>query len=315
MTLLDISQLTLDLPDGTRLLDGVSLTVAAGETVGLVGESGSGKSLTARSVLGLLPAGAVTAGSVRLDGLSVLDATARQVLELRRSRASMIFQDPRAGINPMRTIGDHLTEGCGCASGCRTARRRPPRSPCSTPVGLPRPAGTCAQYPHELSGGMLQRVMIAGALAARRSCSSATSRPRRSTSPPRPRSSRCWPSSAPTAAWRMLFITHDLDLAASICDRVVVMNAGRVVERGRSAELFNAPRHPYTRGLLRVAPTLDGGDEAGGDPRGAAALSVWCSTAARSRSAAGDDDRCCRRAAGARAGGPGDSAACAGERG
>jgi peptide/nickel transport system ATP-binding protein len=109
MTLLDISELTLDLPNGTRLLDGVSLSVATGETVGLVGESGSGKSLTARSVIGLLPGRATTSGSVLLDGDEVLGAPAGQLLGLRRTVASMVFQDPRAGINPMRTIGDHLT--------------------------------------------------------------------------------------------------------------------------------------------------------------------------------------------------------------
>ncbi len=110
MTLLDISELTLDLPNGTRLLDGISLTVAEGETVGLVGESGSGKSLTARSVLGLLPDRAETGGSVHLLGRSVLGASRGELLDLRRTSASMIFQDPRAGINPMRTVGDHLTE-------------------------------------------------------------------------------------------------------------------------------------------------------------------------------------------------------------
>ena len=256
MTLLDISQLTLDLPDGTRLLDGVSLTVAAGETVGLVGESGSGKSLTARSVLGLLPPGAVTTGSVRLDGLSVLDATAGQVLELRRSRASMIFQDPRAGINPMRTIGDHLTEGLRLCQRMPNGEAQATALSLLESVGLPRPAEHLRQYPHELSGGMLQRVMIAGALTSSPHlliCDEPTTALDVTTQ------AGIIAVLAEQRAARgmgMLFITHDLNLAASICDRVVVLSAGRVVEQGDAREVFLHPQAEYTQRLLAATPTL-----------------------------------------------------------
>ncbi|TFV96816.1 dipeptide ABC transporter ATP-binding protein [Leifsonia flava] len=256
MTLLDISQLTLDLPDGTRLLDGVSLTVAAGETVGLVGESGSGKSLTARSVLGLLPSGAVTTGSLRLDGLSVLDATAGQVLELRRSRASMIFQDPRAGINPMRTIGDHLTEGLRLCQRMPNGEAQAAALSLLESVGLPRPAEHLRQYPHELSGGMLQRVMIAGALTSSPHlliCDEPTTALDVTTQ------AGIIAVLAEQRAARgmgMLFITHDLNLAASICDRVVVLSAGRVVEQGDAREVFLHPHAEYTQRLLAATPTL-----------------------------------------------------------
>ncbi|HVL63435.1 MAG TPA: ABC transporter ATP-binding protein, partial [Microbacterium sp.] len=226
MTLLDICELTLDLPNGTRLLDGISLTVAEGETVGLVGESGSGKSLTARSVLGLLPARARTGGSVRLLGRSVLDANRGELLDLRRTSASMIFQDPRAGINPMRTVGDHLTETMRLCEKRSASDARAVASSLLAAVRMPRPDEHLRQYPHELSGGMLQRVMIAGAL---------TSSPRLlicdepTTALDVTTQAEILAVLAEQRASRgmgMLFITHDLNLAATICDRVYVMSAG-----------------------------------------------------------------------------------------
>ncbi|QKJ18312.1 dipeptide ABC transporter ATP-binding protein [Microbacterium hominis] len=258
MTLLDISGLTLDLPDGRRLLDGVSLTVAAGETVGLVGESGSGKSLTARSVLGLLPARARTAGSVRLDGRSVLDADARALLALRRADAAMIFQDPRAGINPMRTIGAHLAEtlrGQGARSAADSDRIA---LSLLEAVRLPRPAEHLSQYPHELSGGMLQRVMIAGALTAAPRlliCDEPTTALDVTT---QAEIIQVLAELRESRGMGMLFITHDLALAASLCDRVHVMSGGRVVEDGTARQVFVSPRADYTRRLLAATPSIAG---------------------------------------------------------
>lgn len=254
--LLGIRDLTLDLADGTRLLHGISLSVAAGETVGLVGESGSGKSLTARTVLGLLPARAVTTGDVVLGGAGVLTATAPQLRGLRRHGAAMIFQDPRAGINPMRTIGDHLTEALRLAEGWSADAARARAVELLAAVRLPRPEEHLRQYPHEFSGGMLQRVMIAGALT---------------TSP------RLLVCDEPTTAldvttqaeiiavlseqrarrgMGMLFITHDLNLAASLCDRVYVMSGGRVVEQGPARDVLRDPQAEYTRRLVAATPTL-----------------------------------------------------------
>ena len=164
MSLLEISELTLDLPGTRRLLDGITLHVDEGETVGLVGESGSGKSLTARAVLGLLPDRATTEGRVQLDGHDVLGAGLRELLSLRRRSAAMVFQDPRAGINPMRTIGDHLTESLRLCERRSPAEARARAIELLAAVRLPHPEEHLRQYPHELSGGMLQRVMIAGAL-------------------------------------------------------------------------------------------------------------------------------------------------------
>ncbi|MGH3704453.1 MAG: dipeptide ABC transporter ATP-binding protein [Agromyces sp.] len=256
MTLLDIAELTLDLPNGKRLLDGISLTVAEGETVGLVGESGSGKSLTARSVLGLLPSRSTTGGSVELLGRSVLDASPRELLDLRRTQASMIFQDPRAGINPMRTVGDHLTETMRLCEGRSAAEAKAVAVSLMEAVRLPRPEDHLRQYPHELSGGMLQRVMIAGAL---------TSSPRLlicdepTTALDVTTQAEIIGVLAEQRASRgmgMLFITHDLNLAAAICDRVYVMSAGRVEEQGDARQVFSNPQAAYTKRLVAATPTI-----------------------------------------------------------
>ncbi|MGN6221650.1 MAG: dipeptide ABC transporter ATP-binding protein [Microbacterium sp.] len=256
--LLDIRDLTLDLPNGTRLLHGISLSVAAGETVGLVGESGSGKSLTARTVLGLLPDRATTAGTVVLDGTDVLAAPGAQLRRLRRRGAGMIFQDPRAGINPMRTIGDHLTESLRLAEGWSAADARARAVELLGAVRLPRPEDHLRQFPHEFSGGMLQRVMIAGALTTSPQllvCDEPTTALDVTTQAEiigvltEQRASR---------GMGMLFITHDLNLAASLCDRVYVMSGGQVVEQGRAHDVLRDPQADYTRRLVAATPTLPG---------------------------------------------------------
>ncbi|MDT0141630.1 ABC transporter ATP-binding protein [Microbacterium sp. PRC9] len=256
--LLGIRDLTLDLPDGTRLLHGISLSVAAGETVGLVGESGSGKSLTARTVLGLVPDRSTTTGEVVLDGAGVLTAAAPELRQLRRHGAAMIFQDPRAGINPVRTIGDHLTEALRLAEGWSTDAARARAVELLEAVRLPRPEDHLRQFPHEFSGGMLQRVMIAGALTTSPKllvCDEPTTALDVTTQAEiigvltEQRASR---------GMGMLFITHDLNLAASLCDRVYVMSGGQVVEQGRAHEVLRDPRAEYTRRLVAATPTLVG---------------------------------------------------------
>ena len=257
MTLLDISDFTLDLPDGTRLLDEVSLSVAEGETVGLVGESGSGKSLTARSVIGLQPRGASTAGTVRLDGHDVLDAPVGELLALRRTSAGMVFQDPRAGINPMRTIGDHLTETLRLVDRRSKAEADARAIELLRAVRLPRPEDHLRQYPHELSGGMLQRVMIAGALTSSPRlliCDEPTTALDVTT---QAEIIAVLGEQRATRGMGMLFITHDLNLAASICDRVYVMSAGRVVEQGDARRVFREPQAAYTRRLVAATPTIE----------------------------------------------------------
>ncbi|MFF2272606.1 dipeptide ABC transporter ATP-binding protein [Agromyces sp. NPDC058136] len=256
MSLLDISELTLDLPNGTRLLDGISLSVDAGETVGLVGESGSGKSLTARTVLGLTPDGARLGGRVELDGHEVIGADRGRILDLRRHAASMIFQDPRAGINPMRTIGDHMTETLRLCEGKSAAEATTRALELLASVQLPRPEEHLKQYPHEFSGGMLQRVMIAGALTSSPKlliCDEPTTALDVTT---QAEIIRLLIEQRSNRGMGMLFITHDLNLAASICDRVVVMSAGRVEETGDARRVFSAPKADYTKRLVAATPTI-----------------------------------------------------------
>lgn len=256
MTLLEISGLTLDLPNGKRLLHGIDLTVGIGETVALVGESGSGKSLTAQSVLGLLPSRAQTSGQVLVEGRDVLTMKPQELLAYRRSTAAMVFQDPRAGINPMRTIGDHLTEALRLGEGWSAARARERAIEVLAAVDMPRPLDHLRQYPHELSGGMLQRVMIAGALAGSPRllvCDEPTTALDVTT---QAQILRVLAEQRDKRSMGLLFITHDLNLAASLCDRVYVMNDGRVEEEGPARQVFLHPATAYARRLVAATPTI-----------------------------------------------------------
>ena len=260
MSLLSIEGLSLRLPAfaARPLLDGVDLAVARGEVVGLVGESGSGKSVTARAVLGLTPAGAEVDGRILLDGVDVATASRDELRRLRSTTVSMVFQDPRAGINPLRTVGDFMTESLTRNRDVdrRTARAR--ALELLDAVGMPDPGRHLRQHPHELSGGMLQRVMIAAALSTDPDlllCDEPTTALDVTTQAEilgilgRLQADR---------GLGVLFITHDLDLAAAVCDRVHVMYAGRIVEQASAAQLFAEPHHPYTAGLLASTPDIDG---------------------------------------------------------
>lgn len=259
MTLLSYEALSVTLPAMARpVLDGVSLTVAAGEVVALVGESGSGKSVTARAALGLFPQGAETGGRVRVDGTDLVGATPASLREVRTNKAAMIYQDPRAAINPVRRVGDFLTEPLRLVHGWSKARANVRAAELLDAVGLPDPVRHLEQFPHELSGGMLQRVVIAAALTAE------------------PRLLLCdEPTTALDVSTQaeilailgrlqrerglgLLLITHDIELAASVSDRIYVMYAGRIVETAPVADLFATPRHPYTAGLLESSPPLAG---------------------------------------------------------
>ncbi|HEY3684992.1 MAG TPA: ABC transporter ATP-binding protein [Streptosporangiaceae bacterium] len=260
MTLLRIDHLavSLRLRAGDRaILRDVTFDIGPGEAVGLVGESGSGKSMTARAIAGLLPSGARLTGDIVFDGASVPGMSRAELRAYRARDIAMIHQDPSAHINPVRTVGDFLTEALRTNSGWSKAKAAARATDLLGEVGLSEPAHRLRQYPHELSGGMLQRVMIAAALAAE---------------------PRLLLADEPTTALdvttqaeimailgelrrdrglAVLFITHDLELAAATCDRTAVMYAGEVVEDQPSTGLHAHPRHPYTIALLHSRPTIE----------------------------------------------------------
>jgi len=257
--LLEVIDLTVRLPvegEVRSVLRGVSLTIGAGEALGLVGESGSGKSMMARSVDCLLPPGAEVDGTIRFDHGDV-GSLAGKELRRYRNQVAMIFQDPRAHVNPVRTIGDFMTEALRSNLGVPAAEARRRAADMLLQVGILDSQRRLGQYPFELSGGLLQRAMIAAALL---------------TEP------RLLLADEPTTALdvttqaevmaildelrrrrhvAVLFITHDLDLAAAVCDRTAVMYAGQIVEVRSSSLLHDDPLHPYTAAIAAARPDID----------------------------------------------------------
>ena len=258
--LLEIEHLSARLPVEGRMqtvLHDVSFTIGRGEAVGLVGESGSGKSMTARAVARLLPARAAVGGAIRFDGRDV-GALRRDALRDYRSEVAMIFQDPRAHINPVRSIGDFLGEALRTNRGTSRSEAQQRAVDALRDVGIDDGERRLAQYPHELSGGLLQRVMIAGALLIEPRLILADE----------PTTALDVTTQADVMAilddlrrehgLALLFITHDLDLATAVCDRMCVMYAGQIVEMQGSAALVDRPLHPYTAALSAARPAIDG---------------------------------------------------------
>jgi peptide/nickel transport system ATP-binding protein len=257
--LLEVDHLAVQLPIERRhrpVLHDVSFRLERGEVLAVVGESGSGKSMTARAVLRLLPAGATTCGRIVFDGLDVANARKADLRELRSRRIGMIFQDPRAAINPVHRIGDFLTEVLVREHGVARKAALGKAAAMLDEVGIDEPRRTLRQYPHELSGGMLQRVMIASVLLVEPDLILADE----------PTTALDVTTQAEVVAilddlrkargTAMIFITHDLELAASVSDRTAVMYAGYLVETLPSRQALEQPAHPYTEALLRSRPDL-----------------------------------------------------------
>jgi len=257
--LLEVRDLTVTLPvEGQQrtVLRDVSLEIEAGQAVGLVGESGSGKSMTARAIDRLLPGGAQVTGQISFGGGDVASLSGAGLRGF-RSQVAMIFQDPRAHVNPVRRIGDFMTEALRTNNGVPAADARRLAVDMLTQVGIEDGERRLRQYPHELSGGMLQRVMIATALLTSPALLLADE----------PTTALDVTTQAEVMAildelrqrrgLAMLFITHDLDLAAAICDRTLVMYAGQIVEERASGLLHSDPLHPYTAALGGARPDID----------------------------------------------------------
>jgi oligopeptide/dipeptide ABC transporter ATP-binding protein len=258
--LLALREVTTELRIGDRLVpivDSVSFEVGRGEILGIVGESGSGKSMTARTIMRLLPPRARVRGEVVLGGTDLLRLSGSAMRQVRARRLAMIFQDPRAHIDPLWTNGDHLTEGLRVHRDLSRDEARARVLELLGSVGIVDGERVLRAYPHELSGGMLQRVLIAGALAGDPELLIADEPTTALDVTIQAEIVAIFDELRRERGVAILFITHDLELASAICDRVVVMYAGRVLEEQATAALFREPLHPYTAGLLRARPTIE----------------------------------------------------------
>ena len=261
--LLDVQHLTVSFGHGAPAVDDVSFQVAAGETLGVVGESGSGKSVTAFSILRLLqPPGRITAGRVLFEGRDLLTLSEAEMRDVRGARISLIFQEPMTALNPVMRVGDQIAEAL-LVHGRSKAEAHARAVELLDAVKIPDAARRARDYPHQLSGGMRQRAMIAIALA-------------------------CHPplviADEPTTALdvtiqaqvldllrelkarfnlALLLITHDFGVIAEMADRVVVMHRGRLVEEGPVRQILRAPVHAYTQSLLAAVPGMRPGDRGG----------------------------------------------------
>jgi oligopeptide/dipeptide ABC transporter ATP-binding protein len=253
--LLGARDLRVDFGPGREAVRGVDLRVARGETVALVGESGCGKSLSALALMGLLPPGAKASGSARLGDTELIGRDERALRRIRGNRIGMIFQDPMSALNPTATVGAQIAEVLAIHTSMRRGARRARALELLESVGIPDPAVRAKQMPHELSGGMRQRVMISIALAGEPDLLIADE----------PTTALDVTVQAQVLALlrertrdtALLFITHDMGVVAEIADRVAVMYAGSVVETGPVAKVLEAPSHPYTAALLRSVPDPD----------------------------------------------------------
>jgi peptide/nickel transport system ATP-binding protein len=259
---LEIEDLQLDIPGVSPILRGVGLDLAAGEVLGLVGESGAGKTMVGKAVLGLTPERARLRGAIRFAGapLSGLGEAARRAL-LGRSMA-LIPQDPMSALNPVRRIGAQMADVLRFHLALERDAARARALELLDAVHIRTPQRVLRLYPHELSGGMRQRVLIAIAFACRPRLIIADEPTTALDVTVQRQILRLIKELQSSAGTALLFITHDLGVVAKICDRVAVMHAGRILESGAAADIFARPRHDYTKALLAATPRYDRPGEA-----------------------------------------------------
>jgi oligopeptide/dipeptide ABC transporter ATP-binding protein len=249
-----------------RAVDGVSLSIDRGEILALVGESGCGKTVTAFSILGLVPdpPGRIVGGSIRFEGRELVGLPAPELARLRGGSIAMIFQDPMTALNPTMTVGDQIAESIVAHTGAGRAVARARAIELLDRVRVPDPARRVDEYPHRLSGGMRQRVMIAIAIACEPKLLIADEPTTALDVTIQAQILELLRSIRRDSGTAILMITHDLGVVAEIADRVAVMYAGRKVEEAPVRVLFATPSHPYTRGLLGSLPGRDDGDDDAG---------------------------------------------------
>lgn len=256
--ILTVENLTIDIPTDTGTLHavrGIGFDLRPGETLGIVGESGSGKSLTSLALMGLLGRSIKTrAAKMEFDGVDLLRAGARQMRRLRGARMSMIFQEPMTSLNPAYTIGDQLMEAMTLHGNGSMSDARKRAIDLLQKVGITSAESRMSQYPHQLSGGLRQRVMIAMALMCGPDLIIADEPTTALDVTIQAQILRLLVDLQKEFGMAMILITHDLGVVARVADKVAVMYAGELVETGATQEIFDTPSHPYTRGLLRCIP-------------------------------------------------------------
>jgi peptide/nickel transport system ATP-binding protein len=254
---IDIRQLSAQSAAGPILRD-VSLAVNQGEAMALVGESGAGKSTIAKAVLGILPAGIkITSGEILIEGIDVLPLPAAKMLELLGVRIALIPQDPQTSLNPSRRVGDQLTDGLRLRAGMNKADARAKALELLNDVHIRDPGGVLGRYPHELSGGMRQRVLIAQAFSLNPQVIIADEPTTALDVTVQKQVLRLIRQLQRNHGTTLLFVTHDLGVVAQICDRMTVLYGGKVLEQGPTADVLREPSHRYTRALLAANPRYD----------------------------------------------------------
>ena len=269
-----------------RAVNGISFNLDKGKVLGIVGESGSGKSVTAYSIMRILvEPGKIVGGEILFNGEDIVKYSKKQMREFRGKRVSIIFQDPMTSLNPTFTIGNQLREAILLHTDRNRAEANARALEMLQLVGVNEPEKRLKQYPHELSGGMRQRVMIAMALACEPDILIADEPTTALDVTIQAQILELMKELQKKMGMAIIMITHDLGVIADMCDEIIVMYAGRVCERGTVDEIFYNPRHEYTKGLLRSIPTLNGGHDKlipiAGSPVDLTNLPAGCAFASR----------------------------------
>lgn len=240
-------------------VDGVDISVWQGEVLGIVGESGCGKSVMSQSIMGLIPQppGKIVAGEITFKGQNLVSASEKTMRKIRGNEIAMIFQEPMTSLNPLYTIGEQIGETIRLHRKWKKKVARHAAIEMLRKVGIPRPEAIIDEHPHQLSGGMRQRVMIAMAMACDPQLLIADEPTTALDVTIQAQILGLMQELNEESSTAIMLITHDLGVVAEMCDRVIVMYAGKVVEEGSVREILKSPQHPYTKGLIRSVPRMD----------------------------------------------------------